>query len=297
MMLLTKLLETEYISSNRRKEEFSETEIEELAGKILLANGVINPIVVKQVGPLSYAVVEGHLEFYAALRAKEINPGFEEIQVFILTDDPKIDDAIREQVRLLRGKQPVNGDEARVLAQKVLDLDNRLKDLHSMIEAQKKYIDEARVLAQQVLDLDNRLKDLHSMIEAQKKYIIEAQKKYIDEARVLAQKVLDLDNRLKDLHSMIEAQKEYIVELELIKLVREILDKIKPNNSVKRVKINSATLDELTDVPGIGKSRASKIIDLREKHGPFKSFDDLLSKLKRIDKRYIEIWQKTFVFD
>jgi competence ComEA-like helix-hairpin-helix protein len=258
MMLLTKLLETEYISSDRRKEEFSETEIEELAGKILLANGVINPIVVKQVGPLSYAVVEGHLEFYAALRAKEINPGFEEIQVFILTDDPKIDDAIREQVRLLRGKQPVNGDEARVLAQKVLDLDNRLKDLHSMIEAQKKYIDEARVLAQQVLDLDNRLKDLHSMIEA---------------------------------------QKEYIVELELIKLVREILDKIKPNNSVKRVKINSATLDELTDVPGIGKSTASKIIDLREKHGPFKSFDDLLSKLKRIDKRYIEIWQKTFVFD
>jgi ParB-like chromosome segregation protein Spo0J len=107
MMLLTKLLETEYISSNRRKEEFSETEIEELAGKILLANGVINPIVVKQVGPLSYAVVEGHFEFYAALRAKEINPGFEEIQVFILTDDPKIDDAILEQVRLLRGKQPV----------------------------------------------------------------------------------------------------------------------------------------------------------------------------------------------
>jgi competence ComEA-like helix-hairpin-helix protein len=218
MMLLTKLLETEYISSNRRKEEFSETEIEELAGKILLANGVINPIVVKQVGPLSYAVVEGHFEFYAALRAKEINPGFEEIQVFILTDDPKIDDAIREQVRLLRGEQPVNGK--------------------------------------------------------------------------VVSKVLDLDNRLKDLDSMIEAQKKYIVEL--IKLVREILDKIKPNNPVK---INSATLDELTDVPGIGKSRASKIIDLREKHGPFKSFDDLLSKLKRIDKRYIEIWQKTFVFD
>jgi len=255
MMLLTKLLETEYISSDRRKEEFSETEIEELAGKILLANGVINPIVVKQVGPLSYAVVEGHFEFYAALRAKEINPGFEEIQVFILTDDPKIDDAILEQVRLLRGKQ----DEARVLAQKVLDLDNRLKDLHS-----------------KVLDLDNRLKDLHSMQ---------------DEARVLAQKVLDLDNRLKDLH--FEAQKNYIVELELIKLVREIHDEIKKS----KIKINSATLDELTNVTGIGKSTASKIIDLREKHGSFKSFDDLLSKLKRIDKRYREIWQKTFVFD
>jgi hypothetical protein len=102
MMLLTKLLETEYISSDRRREEFPETEVEELAGQILLANGIINPIIVKQVGPLSYAVVEGHLEFYAALRAKEINPGFEEIQVLILTGDPKIDGAILKQVSMLR---------------------------------------------------------------------------------------------------------------------------------------------------------------------------------------------------
>jgi ParB-like chromosome segregation protein Spo0J len=102
MMLLTKLLETEYISSDRRREEFPETELEELAHTMLAANGIINPIIVKQVGPLSYAVVEGHFEFYAALRAKEINPGFEEVQVIILTGDPKIDNAVLKQVRLLR---------------------------------------------------------------------------------------------------------------------------------------------------------------------------------------------------
>ncbi len=241
-MLIAQLLVTDYISSTESKSQFSETEIEELAHKILAANGVINPIVVKQVGPLSYAVVEGHFEFYAALKAKEINPGFEEIQVFILTDDPKINNAILEQVHLLRGKQAVK-DKDTALTQKVLDLDNRLKDLHSVIEEQKNY----------------------------------------------------LDDRIA----------------ELIKLVSEIPDKIKASKagqtskkskkkekSNNPVKINSATLSELINVDGIGEATASQILGLREKHGSFKSFEDLLSKLKGVDKkRYGEIWQKVFVFD
>ncbi len=254
MMLLAKLLETEYISSDRRKEEFSETEIEELAHKILAANGVINPIVVKQVGPLSYSVVEGHFEFYAALKAKEINPGFEEIQVFILTDDPKINNAILEQVHLLRGKQAVNG--------KVVSEDHD----------QDK--DKDTALTQKVLDLDNKLKDLHAMFEEQKNY---------------------LDDRIA----------------ELIKLVSEIPDKIKASKagqtskkskkkekSNNPVKINSAALSELINVDGIGEATASQILGLREKHGSFKSFEDLLSKLKGVDKKkYGETWQKVFVFD
>ena len=255
MMLLAKLLETEYISSDRRKDKFSETEIEELAHKILAANGVINPIVVKQVGPLSYSVVEGHFEFYAALRAKEINPGFEEIQVFILTDDPKINNAILEQVHLLRGKQPVNG--------KVISASPKDREQ-----------DKDTVLTQKVLDLDNRLKDLHSMLEEQKNY---------------------LDDRIA----------------ELIKLVSEIPDKIKASKASQTsqrgkkkeksnnpVKINSASLDELRNVDGIGEATALQILGLREKHGSFKSFDDLLSKLKGVDKKkYGEIWQKVFVFE
>ncbi len=254
-MLVARLIETRYISSTESKSQFSEREIEELAHKILAANGVINPIVVKQVGPLSYAVVEGHFEFYAALRAKEINPGFEEIQVFILTDDPKINNAILEQVHLLRGKQPVNN--------KVASAD---PNDHEQ--------DKGTILTQKVLDLDNRLKDLHSVIEEQKNY---------------------LDGRIA----------------ELIKLVSEIPDKIKASKdsqtsqrskkkekSNNPVKINSATLDELTNVTGVAESTALKIIDLREKHGSFKSFDDLLSKLKGVDKkRYGEIWQKVFVFE
>ncbi len=43
------------------------------------------------------------------------------------------------------------------------------------------------------------------------------------------------------------------------------------------VNINTATLDELVALPGIGEKRAQAIIDYRNQHGPFTSVDGLLA--------------------
>jgi competence protein ComEA len=42
------------------------------------------------------------------------------------------------------------------------------------------------------------------------------------------------------------------------------------------VDVNKASADDLTSVPGIGDSIARKIVEFREKNGPFKTVDDLL---------------------
>jgi comEA protein len=46
-------------------------------------------------------------------------------------------------------------------------------------------------------------------------------------------------------------------------------------NQPARVHINSATVEELETLPGIGPSLAQAIIDYRDEHGPFASLDDL----------------------
>jgi hypothetical protein len=65
---------------------FSPDEIEKLAHNFLAAGGNIHPLLVKRLSPEEFEVVEGHLEFYAAKRAREINKYFEMIRAIILND-------------------------------------------------------------------------------------------------------------------------------------------------------------------------------------------------------------------
>jgi competence protein ComEA len=43
----------------------------------------------------------------------------------------------------------------------------------------------------------------------------------------------------------------------------------------KQININTATAEELTSLKGIGKAKSQAIIEHREKHGLFKTVDDL----------------------
>ena len=57
--------------------------------------------------------------------------------------------------------------------------------------------------------------------------------------------------------------------------------------SVQQVNINLADAKTLTTLKGIGKDRALKIIEFREKNGPFQQAEDLM-KVKGIGKKIFE---------
>jgi len=44
-----------------------------------------------------------------------------------------------------------------------------------------------------------------------------------------------------------------------------------------RINLNQASVDELVSLPGIGPSYAKRIVEYREKHGPFQRVEDLLN--------------------
>jgi len=53
------------------------------------------------------------------------------------------------------------------------------------------------------------------------------------------------------------------------------------------VDINSASADELATIPGIGQALASRIVEMRDKEGPFRKIEDLL-KVKGIGEKSFE---------
>ena len=65
------LVETRLISSSQPASNFSQPEIDKLAKLILDTNGLLRPLVLKETGFEQYEVVSGHLEYHAAVRAKE----------------------------------------------------------------------------------------------------------------------------------------------------------------------------------------------------------------------------------
>ncbi len=50
-----------------------------------------------------------------------------------------------------------------------------------------------------------------------------------------------------------------------------------PALTAEKVNINTAGVDELVALPGIGRAYAQRIVEYRDKNGPFKKLEDLIN--------------------
>jgi len=57
--------------------------------------------------------------------------------------------------------------------------------------------------------------------------------------------------------------------------------------ATERIDINTATVDELIGLPGIGEITAQRIVRFREENGPFQRVEDLM-KVKGIGEKSLE---------
>jgi competence ComEA-like helix-hairpin-helix protein len=64
-------------------------------------------------------------------------------------------------------------------------------------------------------------------------------------------------------------------------------------NTMNAIDINSATVSELQKIPHIGPKLAQKIVDFRDRHGPFRRSENLILIQGFSDTRYRQI--KAFV--
>ena len=202
--LLVSLVLVKKITSTVPRSNFAERDLEKLAQLILELGGLINPIILRRNGMDAYEIVDGNFEYYAATKAREINPmKGETIGAFIL--EPENEGLLLEQVQALRKSAQtedlVEIPETGFLSENTSSQPaNSIKNPVSLVEVPKSYENEP---PQSSSSLEQRLTNIEAQLANQ---INELKAEYTREKQVLAQSIQEVENRiLQQVSLLIEA--------------------------------------------------------------------------------------------
>jgi hypothetical protein len=160
------LVDVKSIKSDTPRSQFNVDELDKLAQSILESGGLLAPLLLKQTGPESYEVLAGDLEYYAAVRAKEIDPRKGEmVNAFVIS--PKEQESAVQQFALLNppqetappgehppGPAPVTSSSS--------DADQRLTNLESRLDEAIREMKRSQ--DREVSRLEQEVKELKSQI-------------------------------------------------------------------------------------------------------------------------------------
>ncbi|RAM52098.1 MAG: chromosome partitioning protein ParB [Hapalosiphonaceae cyanobacterium JJU2] len=89
------------ITSSLPRSNFQEADLDIMADMILESGGIIKPLVLEKIGFEKYEVIDGHFEYYAAVKAREKNPSEGEmVNALIIT--PEKQEAILKQAKVIQ---------------------------------------------------------------------------------------------------------------------------------------------------------------------------------------------------
>ncbi|AVH72698.1 ParB N-terminal domain-containing protein [Nostoc sp. 'Lobaria pulmonaria (5183) cyanobiont'] len=158
-MINFSLVDVKSIASNQPRSNFAEADLENLADIIIETGGIIRPLVVKVTGVESYTVVDGHFEYYAAVRAREKNPRQGEmVNAFVIA--PKLEDLVVKQVASL--KEIDSSTKQVTLQSETTKLEPRLANLELRLE--KQFNEFKSEFLQERQRIDSQFKQLENLI-------------------------------------------------------------------------------------------------------------------------------------
>jgi ParB family chromosome partitioning protein len=79
---------------------FDTTQVDNLAYLFLRAGDTVRPIILRKISPVKFEILEGYFEYYAAMKAQEIDDQFTAIQAHVVPTD--LESTILEQYNFLR---------------------------------------------------------------------------------------------------------------------------------------------------------------------------------------------------
>jgi len=272
------LVAVKKITSTVPRANFADRDLEKVAQLILELGGLINPIILRRNGMDAYEIVDGDFEYYAAAKAREIDPKKgETIGAFIL--EPENEQLLLEQVQALRrcaiiedlvespetgffdentSSQPADSIKNPVSLVESSSLEQRLTNIEAQFASQinelkAEYAREQKVLAQSIQEIENR-------ILAQVSLLVEA----------------GLANRINELKPELLPEKQVVVKPipEVESLTSQPMSVLAALNTLDKIQL-SATLKDAGLKPAV-----IQIILKERDVQPFVSF---ATAVKRID--------------
>ncbi|MEG4007999.1 chromosome partitioning protein ParB [Microcoleus sp. Pol11C1] len=304
--LFPSLVAVKRITSTVPRSNFAEPELEKLARLILDSGGLINPIIVRRNGMDAYEIVDGDFEYYAAVRAKEIESlKGETIGAFILEEENE--ELLLEQLEILR-KTPItenlveNPETGFLYENTSSQPADSIKNPVSLVEVPNLCENET---PQDSSSLEQRLTNIEAQFASQ---INELKAEYARDKKVLAQSIQELENRILQ-------QVPLLVETGLANRINELKSESPPAKQVvveKRPEVENVASESMSALEALNtltKSELlanfkdaglkSQIIDRIIKERDVQPFVSFTSAVKRIegltDKTMIKIidkWQK-----
>lgn len=136
------------ISSDIPRSNFEESDLEQLADLILQTDGLLRPLILKKTGTEKYKVLEGHREYYAAVKAKEKDKKKAEmVNAFVVS--ARIQSSAIDQLKLLEA------DRASIPSSppNIVNVEQLLPTLLAAISQQIQPIVDQLARHQQILDV------------------------------------------------------------------------------------------------------------------------------------------------
>ena len=164
------LVAVKKITSAVPRSNFAEADLDRLARLILESGGLINPIIVRRNGMDAYEIVDGDFEYYAAARAKEIEPlKGETIGAFILEEENE--KLLLEQLEIHRKTAITENQSVSVAPQPSSSFEQRLTNIETRLEnrineLKAEYTREKQALIERVKDVESRLPKPVPLLEA-----------------------------------------------------------------------------------------------------------------------------------
>ena len=277
--LLVSLVLVKKITSTVPRANFADRDLEKVAQLILELGGLINPIILRRNGMDAYEIVDGDFEYYAAAKAREINPmKGETIGAFIL--EPENEELLLEQVQALRKctitDNLVESPETEFFEENTSSQPaDSIKNPVSLVEVPNSCENET---PQSSSSLEQRLTNLEAQLANQ---INELKAEYTREKQVLVQSIQEVENRVLQQVSLVEAGLENKINdlkpglsPEVEKVTSESMSLLEALNSLDQ----AALLANFKDA-GLKPSVVQTII---EKRG-VQQFVSLTTAVKRVD--------------